>query len=71
MCGMFAARPPREVSLYRLLMSSPVCLMLSMQTSRLTRWLPSPRSARLAADTALIAPRPLRSMQGTWERLGW
>ena len=46
-------------------MSIPVCRMLLMHTSRLTKWLPSSHSARLAADTAFMAPSPLRSMQGT------
>ena len=54
--------------MYLTLMSRPVWRMVSMQASSGTTWVPSPRSASEAAATALIAPRPLRSMQGTWTR---
>ena len=49
-------------------MSAPVWRIVSIAASSGTRCTPSPRIARLAADTALIAPRPLRSMQGTCTR---
>ena len=39
-----------------------------MQLSRGMKCVPSPRKEREAADTALIAPSPLRSMQGTCTR---
>ena len=40
------ASPPRLVSLYCERMSSPVWRIVSITASRLTTWLPSPRSAR-------------------------
>lgn len=63
--GKFTARPPSEVSLYFSRMSSPVWRMVSIQLSSGMKWVPSPCSASEAAETALIAPSPLRSMQGT------
>lgn len=54
--GTLTARPPVAVSLYLSLMSSPVLRMVSMTWSRLTRWVPSPRSAiRAALPHACIA----------------
>lgn len=63
--GRLTARPPVEVSLYFRFMSSPVWRIVSMQVSSGMKCVPSPRRARLAADTALMAPIPLRSMHGT------
>jgi hypothetical protein len=57
--GTLTARPPRLVSLYFSCMSRPVWRMVSMAASRGTRWVPSPRRLSEAAETALMAPRPL------------
>ena len=48
--------------------SFPVSRIAWMQLSSGMKWVPSPRSASDAAVTALVAPMPLRSMQGTWTR---
>ena len=63
-CVRLTARPPGEVSLRFTFMSIPVLRIVSMQLSRGMKYVPSPRRVRLAAETALIAPRPVRSMQG-------
>jgi hypothetical protein len=58
------ASQPTLVPLYFERMSSSVWRIVPITASRLTTWLPSPRSARWAALIALTAPIVLRSMQG-------
>jgi len=61
---IFTASPPRAVSLYLVIMSAPVSRMVLMTWSRLTWWVPSPRSAMRAALMAFTDAMALRSMQG-------
>ena len=49
-------------------MSAPVSRMVLITLSRLTKWLPSPRSAMRAALSALTEAIALRSMQGICTR---
>ena len=65
---MFTAKPPKDVSLYLFIISSPVWRIVSTQASNGTKCVPSPLSDNEAAETALIAPSPLRSIQGTWTK---
>src|SRR5450756_815488 len=65
---ILTASPPRDVSLYFVFMSAPVCRMVSITSSNDTRCVPSPRSASDAAATALLAPNALRSMHGICTR---
>ena len=66
--GKLTAMPPSDVSLYFVFISSPVCRIASMQLSSGMTWVPSPCGARLAAETTLMAPIALRSMQGIGTR---
>merc|ERR1712013_302249 len=58
------ASPAIDVSLYEVLILSPVSFMVLITASRDTMCLPSPYSANRAAFTARFAPNALRSMQG-------